>query len=149
MNTRIAIASDHAGVEYKSKLISHLKEGGYEAMDLGTYTEESVDYPVYADLVCRKLTAGEADLGILICGTGIGMSIAANKHRGIRAALCSDAESARLTRSHNDANVLCLGARMLPYDTILCIVDAFLSTPFSGGRHQRRVEMLEKFSDLS
>ena len=145
MATKLAIASDHAGVDYKKRLIEHLEKQGYDCINLGTDTEESVDYPVYADRVCRKITSGECELGILICGTGIGMSIAANKHRGIRAALCSDTESAALTRQHNDANVLCLGARILPFEKAVQVTDAFLNAEFLGGRHQRRVDMLESF----
>ncbi|MBS6446181.1 MAG: ribose 5-phosphate isomerase B [Clostridiales bacterium] len=145
MATKLAIASDHAGVDYKKRLIEHLEKQGYDCINLGTDTEESVDYPVYADRVCGKITSGECALGILICGTGIGMSIAANKHKGIRAALCSDTESAALTRQHNDANVLCLGARILPFEKAVQITDAFLNAEFLGGRHQRRVDMLESF----
>ncbi len=143
MSTIIAIACDHAAVDYKTRLIAHLTEKGYTCLNLGTDTDESVDYPIYADKVCKKLTAGEAELGILICGTGIGMSIAANKHKGIRAALCSDPTSATLTREHNNANVLCMGARILPFDRVLAITDAFLAGEFLGGRHARRVDMLE------
>lgn len=149
MNQKIAIASDHAGVAYKKELAEYLRNRGFEVEDLGPFTEESVDYPVYADLVCRKLTSEHCAFGILICGTGIGMSIAANKHRGIRAALCSDTESAKLTRNHNNANVLCLGARILPYETVVSIADAFLNAEFLGGRHQRRIDEIEEFSDFS
>ena len=145
MATKLAIASDHAGVDYKKRLIEHLEKQGYDCINLGTDTEESVDYPVYADRVCGKITSGECELGILICGTGIGMSIAANKHRGIRAALCSDTESAALTRQHNDANVLALGALVTGPGLALEIVDIFLNTPFSGEkRHCRRVAQLEE-----
>jgi len=143
MSMKIAIASDHAGVDYKRRLIEYLGKRGFECINLGTDTEDSVDYPVYANRVCDKITEGECSLGILICGTGIGMSIAANKHKGIRAALCSDTESAVLTRQHNNANVLCLGARILSFDKIIQITDAFLSADFLGGRHQRRIDMLE------
>lgn len=143
MANKLAIASDHAGVAYKQKLIEHLTSLGYTCINFGTDTEDSVDYPVYAGRVCDSITNGEADLGILICGTGIGMSIAANKHRGIRAALCADKDSAALTRQHNNANVLCLGARILSFETVLSITDAFLNAEFLGGRHQRRVDMLE------
>ena len=140
---KLAIACDHAGVDYKKRLIEYLASKGYECVNLGTDTEDSVDYPVYADAVCRKITDGECDLGILICGTGIGMSIAANKHKGIRAGLCGDPESAALTRQHNNANVLCLGARVHEFEKIVEITDAFLGAEFLGGRHQRRVDMLE------
>ena len=143
MAKTLAIASDHAGVTYKKDLIAYLTEKGYTCINLGTDTEDSVDYPIYADAVCKKVTGGEADLGILICGTGIGMSIAANKHKGIRAGLCTDPESASLTRQHNDANILCMGARILSFEKVIAITDAFLSAEFLGGRHQRRVDMLE------
>ena len=139
----LAIASDHAGVSYNKDLIAYLTEKGYECINLGTDTEDSVDYPLYADAVCKKVTTGEADLGILICGTGIGMSIAANKHKGIRAGLCGDPESAALTRQHNNANVLCMGARILSFEKAIEITEAFLGSEFMGGRHQRRVDMLE------
>ena len=139
----LAIASDHAGVSYKKDLIAYLTKKGYECINLGTDTEDSVDYPLYADAVCKKVTTGEADLGILICGTGIGMSIAANKHKGIRAGLCGDPESAALTRQHNNANVLCMGARILSFEKAIEITEAFLGAEFMGGRHQRRVDMLE------
>ena len=139
----LAIASDHAGVSYNKDLIAYLTEKGYECINLGTDTEDSVDYPLYADAVCKKVTTGEADLGILICGTGIGMSIAANKHKGIRAGLCGDPESAALTRQHNNANVLCMGARILSFEKAIEITEAFLGAEFMGGRHQRRVDMLE------
>ena len=140
----LAIASDHAGVSYKKDLIAYLTEKGYECINLGTDTEDSVDYPLYADAVCKKVTTGEADLGILICGTGIGMSIAANKHRGIRAALCNEPESTAMTRHHNNSNVLCLGARMISFETALELTNVFISTEFDGGRHERRIEMLDK-----
>ena len=139
----LAIACDHAGVTYKKDLIAYLTEKGYVCVNLGTDTEDSVDYPIYADAVCKKVTSGEADLGILICGTGIGMSIAANKHKGIRAGLCCDPDSAALTRQHNNANVLCMGARILSFEKTVEITDAFLGAEFLGGRPQRRVDMLE------
>lgn len=139
---KIAIASDHAGYEYKTQLAEHLKSSGYDVTDLGTDSTESVDYPVFADKVCRAVTEGKAERGILVCGTGIGMSIAANKHSGIRAGLCGDEKSATLTRQHNDANVLCMGERIIPYEAAQKIADVFLTTDFIGGKHQRRVEML-------
>lgn len=143
MSKIIAIASDHAGPDYKKRLIEYLTEKGYTCLNMGTDTEESVDYPIYAHKVCEKVLSGEAALGILICGTGIGMSIAANKHAGIRAGLCADPESAALTRQHNNANVLCMGARILSFEKVVAITDAFLGAEFLGGRHQRRVDMLE------
>jgi ribose 5-phosphate isomerase B len=143
MSKIIAIASDHAGPDYKKRLIEYLTEKGYTCLNMGTDTEESVDYPIYAHKVCEKVLSGEAALGILICGTGIGMSIAANKHAGIRAGLCADPESAALTRQHNNANVLCMGARILSFEKVVEITDAFLGAEFLGGRHQKRVDMLE------
>ena len=143
MSKIIAIASDHAGPDYKKRLIEHRTEKGYTCLNMGTDTEYSVDYPIYADKVCEKILSGEAELGILICGTGIGMSIAANKHKGIRAGLCGDPESASLTRQHNNANILCMGARIISFEKAVEITDAFLEAEFLGGRHQRRVDMLE------
>lgn len=143
MSKIIAIAADHAGPDYKKRLIEHLTAKGYTCLNMGTDTEESVDYPIYADKVCQKVLSGEAELGILICGTGIGMSIAANKHKGIRAGLCADPDSAALTRQHNNANVLCMGARILSFEKVVEITEAFLGAEFMGGRHQRRVDMLE------
>jgi ribose 5-phosphate isomerase B len=143
MSKIIAIASDHAGPDYKARLIEYLTGKGYTCLNMGTDTDASVDYPIYADKVCQKITSGEAELGILICGTGIGMSIAANKHKGIRAGLCGDPESASLTRQHNNANILCMGARIISFEKAVEITDAFLEAEFLGGRHQRRVDMLE------
>ena len=140
----IAVGCDHGGYDLKNTIIKLLTDKGYTVNDLGTYGTESVDYPVYASKVCDAVTSGEAPLGILVCGTGIGMSIAANKHRGIRAALCSDVFSAKMTRAHNDANVLCLGARVIGPGLACEIVKAFLSSSFEGGRHSKRVEMLEQ-----
>lgn len=143
MKTKIAFGADHAGFEYKDKLIKLLSEKGYECIDCGTNTSESVDYPVFAEKVCTLVASGECKFGILICGTGIGMSMAANKHHGIRAALCSDSESASLTRHHNNANVLCMGERIISFEKALEIAEIFLSSEFDGGRHSRRVEMLD------
>lgn len=141
MEKKITIGSDHAGYALKMKIIPHLKELGWEVIDVGTDSEASCDYPVFADAVCKNIQNGTTKLGILICGTGIGMSMAANKHRGIRAAACSDVFSARLTRAHNDANVLCFGERVVGYGVACDLVDAFLSTEFEGGKHQRRVDL--------
>jgi ribose 5-phosphate isomerase B len=141
----LAIACDHAGVTYKKDLIAYLTGKGYTCLNLGTDTEESVDYPIYADAVCKKVTSGEADLGILICGTGIGMSIAANKHKGIRAGLCGDPDSASLTRQHNNANVLCMGARVIGSELAKRIADDFLAADFEGGRHQTRLDMMADY----
>lgn len=142
-NLRIAIGSDHGGYEYKEQIVSHLKEKGYECVDVGTYSTDSCDYPVIARTVTTKIIAGEADRGILICGTGIGMSIVANKVKGIRAALCGDTFSARASRAHNNSNVLCLGERVIGINLAMDIVDIWLESKFEGGRHQRRVDMME------
>ncbi len=142
-NLRIAIGSDHGGYEYKEQIVSHLKEKGYECVDVGTYSTDSCDYPVIARAVTTKITTGEADRGILVCGTGIGMSIVANKVKGIRAALCGDTFSARASRAHNNSNVLCLGERVIGINLAMDIVDIWLESKFEGGRHQRRVDMME------
>lgn len=142
-NLRVAIGSDHGGYEYKEQIVSHLKEKGYECVDVGTYSTDSCDYPVIARAVTTKITTGEADRGILICGTGIGMSIVANKVKGIRAALCGDTFSARASRAHNNSNVLCLGERVIGINLAMDIVDIWLESKFEGGRHQRRVDMME------
>ncbi len=145
MEKKITIGSDHAGYALKIKIIGHLKELGWEVIDVGTDSEASCDYPVFADAVCKNVQNGTTKLGILICGTGIGMSMAANKHRGIRAAACSDVFSARLTRAHNDANILCFGERVVGYGVACDLVDAFLATEFEGGKHQRRVDMFMQY----
>lgn len=141
-NKRIVMGSDHAGYNLKLKVKAHLEARGFEVMDVGTHTTDSCNYTVYADALCKALTGGEADLGILVCGTGIGMSIAANKHKGIRAACCENTFSARMTRMHNDANVLCFGERVIGYGLACDMVDLFVDTPFEGDRHQARVDDL-------
>lgn len=138
----IAFGCDHGGFSMKQAVISHLQEAGYAVIDCGCDSTESVDYPVYAHKVCKAITNQEADLGILICGTGLGMSIAANKHKGIRASACENTFSARMTREHNDANVLCLGARVIGVGLALDMIDLFVATEFAGGRHQKRVDMM-------
>ena len=142
---KIVIGSDHGGFELKGKLIAHLNEKGYEVEDCGTYEPKSCNYPDIAKKVADKVVAGEADKGILCCGTGIGMSIAANKVKGIRAAVVSDAFSTKYTRLHNDTNILCLGERVIGPGLAAMLVDIFLTTEFEGGRHQVRVDMI---SDL-
>lgn len=142
MEKKLVIGCDHAAVELKNKVIAHVQSNGYEVTDVGTYTTDSCNYPEIAHAACAKIQNGEAPLGILICGTGIGMSMAANKHRGIRAACCSDTFSAAATRCHNDANVLCFGARVVGEGVALELVDAFLGAEYEGGRHQARVDML-------
>ena len=140
----VAIASDHAGYALKNVLVDYIKELGFSIDDLGCDSEESVDYPVYAEKLCRALVAGKYDRGILVCGTGIGMSMAANKIPGIRAALCSDCYCAEMTRKHNDANVLCLGGRVLGTELAKKIVDTYLSSGFSGAEsHSRRIAMIK------
>ena len=140
----IAIGSDHGGYALKQEIMAHLRELGLEYKDYGTYSEESCDYPVYGEAVGRAVAGGECDRGIIICGTGIGISIAANKVKGVRAALCGDCYSAEMTRRHNDANILALGARVLGSGLALKIVDTFLHTEFDGGRHARRVELIRE-----
>ncbi|MDE2336889.1 MAG: ribose 5-phosphate isomerase B [Alphaproteobacteria bacterium] len=138
----IAIAADHAGFELKSRLVEFLKSGGYEVLDLGTHSTERVDYPDYGHALAEAIADGRAGRGIAICGSGIGISIAANRNRKVRAALCHDVTSARLARRHNDANVLALGARLTGTEVALECVGAFLNTAFEGGRHAGRVEKL-------
>lgn len=137
----IAIGCDHAGVEMKKAVMESLSEKGFELLDLGT-DGKPVDYPVVAEKVCQSVLSGECEKGILICGTGIGMSIAANKFKGIRASLCSDSFSTRFTRLHNDANVMCMGARTLGAGLACELAEIFLTTGFEGGRHQRRVDLI-------
>jgi ribose 5-phosphate isomerase B len=139
---RIALGADHAGYELKDKIREHLKLRGIDVRDKGTNSGDSVDYPDYARLVARDVKQGRADLGILVCGSGIGMSMAANKVPGIRAATVSTEHEAQVSREHNNANVLALGARITPADQALKIVDAWLAAVFAGGRHQRRVEKI-------
>ena len=138
----IAIGSDHGGYALKQEIMKHLSTIGLEYKDFGTYSEESCDYPIYGEAVGRAVASGECERGIIICGTGIGISIAANKVHGVRAALCGDCYSAEYTRRHNDANILALGARVTGSGLALKIVDTFLTTGFEGGRHARRVAMI-------
>ena len=138
--SKIAIGSDHAGFALKSQLADHLREAGHEVDDLGTHSEESVDYPEYGALVARAVVDGQAEYGVCVCGTGIGIGIAANKVKGARAAVVHDATSARMARQHNDANVVCVGARLTGSQAAADAVDAFLAAEFEGGRHQRRID---------
>lgn len=140
--TKITVGCDHAGYELKRKVIEHLKERGVEVIDVGTHSSASCDYPAIAHAVCKNIQDGVTELGILICGTGIGMSMAANKHRGIRAAACSDTFSARLTRLHNNANVLCFGERVVGMGLAFDLVDNFIDADFESGKHARRVDMI-------
>lgn len=141
---KIAIGSDHGGFDYKASIIKALQDKGYEVVDMGTYSPESCDYPIIAKKVARAVAKGDFEKGILVCGTGIGMSMAANKVKGIRAAVCGDTFSARATRAHNNANILCLGQRVVGEGLALDIVDIWLTTKFEGGRHERRVNMIEE-----
>ncbi len=139
---KIAIGADHGGYEYKQEIIKHLTN--FEIKDFGTFSNDSCDYPEFAKQVAKEVAAGNYDRGILICGTGIGMSICANKFKGIRAALCSDTFSAKATREHNDSNILCMGARVIDLPLALEITDIWLNTPFSDEeRHKRRIGMIE------
>ncbi len=140
----IIIAADHAGYLLKEKVKIYLETQGHCVTDCGTDSEASCDYPIFAKKLCHKINAGEGELGILICGTGIGMSMAANKVKGIRAALCSDCFSAKFTRAHNNANVICLGARVLGEGLAMELIDIFLKTPFEGGKHLNRINMFEE-----
>ena len=138
---KLVIGCDHAAPDLKAIVRDHLIERGFDVVDVGTHTTDSCNYPDYAHALCSKIQSGECELGILICGTGIGMSMAANKHKGIRAACCSDTFSARLTRLHNDANVLCFGARVVGQGLALDLADVFVDTEFEGGKHKTRIDM--------
>lgn len=140
---RIGVACDHGGFELKEELKAFLKSTGVEPIDMGSFNEESVDYPDFGVLVAEKVSRGELERGILICGTGIGMSIVANKFPGVRAALANDLYSARCSREHNDANILVIGGRMIGREVAREIVKVWLSTPFAGGRHQRRIDKIK------
>jgi len=141
---KIAIGTDHAGFEFKQGLADYLRQQGYDVLDLGTFNTQSVDYPDYAKLVCDAVNDGRAVFGILVCGSGIGMSIAANKIHGIRAALCHDLYTARMGRAHNDANVIVLPGRMIALTIAEEMTLLFLKTPFDGGRHAARVDKIMK-----
>ena len=139
---KIAMGCDHGGFEHKNAIAEHLKERGFEVTDFGIYENKSVDYPEIALKLANSVAAGENTLGILVCGTGIGMSIAANKVNGIRAAAVSDHFSAKYTRLHNNANILCLGGRVIGVGTALELADLFVDTEYEGGRHQKRLDMI-------
>ena len=143
----IAIGCDHGGFELKQEVLKHLEERGVEYKDYGCYSPESVDYPDIAKVVCDAVVAGEAERAFLVCGTGIGMSMAANKVKGIRAACCSDTFSAKFTRLHNDANVLCMGERTIGAGLACDIADIFINTEFEGGRHATRINKIKKLED--
>ena len=139
---KIAMGNDHSAVEMKNEIKAFLESKGYEVIDEGTNTTESCDYPIYGEKVGRAVVDGEADLGIAICGTGLGISLAANKVKGVRACVCSEPYTARMSRQHNNCNVLCFGARVIGIELAKMIVEEWLNTPFEGGRHQRRVDMI-------
>ena len=139
---KIAIGNDHAAVDMKLGVKAHLESRGIEVIDMGTHTSDSCDYPVYGEKVGRAVASGEADLGIAICGTGVGIAMAAGKVKGIRACVCSEPCTARLSRMHNDSNVLAFGARVIGIEMAKMITDAWLDATFEGGRHQRRVDMI-------
>ena len=145
---RIAIGADHAGFAVKQAIKKHLEQAGYNVDDVGTESEESVDYPEFARAVAEKVAGGMAQLGVLVCGTGMGMAIAANKVPGIRAAVVHDKVTARLAREHNDANVLTLGARVVDPSQAVEIVKEFLNAQFAGGRHQRRVDKISEMEQV-
>lgn len=141
---KIAVASDHGGYLLKEKVKKHLMDRGFEIIDLGTDSEESVDYPAYGKTCGEAVASGRADLGVVVCGTGIGISIAANKVKGIRCGLCTSVEMAHLAKQHNNANILALGGRTTDAGLAVKIVDEWLDTEFEGGRHQRRINMLDQ-----
>ena len=142
MNNKITIGSDHGGYRLKTEIIKHLKDSGYKISDLGCFSEEPCDYPEIAKAVSKEVLADNG-MGSLVCGTGIGMSIAANRFEGIRASHCTDTFTARMTRAHNDSNILCLGERVTGLGLALDIVDAWLKTAFEGGRHQKRIDIID------
>lgn len=139
---RIGIGNDHSALELKAEIIEFLKEKGHEVVDYGTDSTESCDYPLYGEAVGRAVVSGEVERGILICGTGLGISLAANKVKGVRAAVCSEPFTAKMSRAHNDCNVLAFGARVVGAELAKMIVETWLDTEFEGGRHQRRVDLI-------
>ena len=144
---RIGIGNDHSALELKAEIIEFLKEKGHEVVDFGTDSSESCDYPKYVEAVGRAVVAKEVDCGILICGTGLGISLAANKVKGVRAAVCSEPFTAKMSRAHNNCNVLAFGARVVGAELAKMIVDVWLNTEFEGGRHQRRVDMIMEIEE--
>lgn len=140
----IAVASDHGGYDLKKKVVEHLTERGIQVVDLGTDNKESVDYPIFGKACGEAVVSGKADLGMVFCGTGIGISIATNKVKGVRCALCTSEEMAALAKQHNNANVLALGGRILTNEQAIAITDAWLDSDFEGGRHQRRIDLLNE-----
>ena len=145
---RIGISNDHSAVELKNSIVKHLQDKGYEVVNFGTDSNEPFDYPEAASVLCKAIQNSRVDLGIAICGTGVGISIACNKHKGIRACCCSEATSARLTREHNNANVICFGARIISNELAYDIVDTFINAPFSNGeRHIRRINKISEIEN--
>lgn len=144
---KIALGCDHGGLEHKNAIGEFLKEAGHEVVDFGIYEQVSVDYPDIAKKVCESIIKGETERGILVCGTGIGMSIAANKYKGIRAAACSEHFSAKYTRLHNNSNILCLGGRVVGVGTAIELADLFVNTEFEGGRHQNRIDKIAEIEN--
>ncbi len=140
----VAVASDHAGIVLKAALAEDLKGLGYTVLDLGPATADPVDYPDFGHALAQSVTAGDAEIGVAVCGTGIGISMTLNRHRGVRAALCHDSLSARLSRQHNNANVLALGERLIGIETARDALRTFLETPFDGGRHEARVDKIDR-----
>ena len=145
---KIALGCDHGGLEHKNAIGEFLKESGHEVVDFGIYEQVSVDYPDIAKKVCESIIKGETERGILVCGTGIGMSIAANKYKGIRAAACSEHFSAKYTRLHNNPNILCLGGRVVGVGTAIELAELFVNTEFEGGRHQNRIDKIAEIEKL-
>lgn len=144
---KIAIGNDHAAVALKNEIAQHLRDLGHEVVNFGTDTNDSVDYPVYGFKVANAVASGECELGVAICGTGIGISMAANKVKGIRAALCTNEFCAEMTRRHNNANILCMGGKVIDKETAVKLVDIFLHTEFEGGRHQRRIDQIAQIEE--
>ena len=145
----VAIGCDHGGLAIKNAVIDYMKKNGIEYKDYGCYTDESVDYPVYAYQVAQNVADGNAELGIICCGTGIGVSMAANKVKGIRAAVCTDEFCAEMTRRHNNANIMCMGGRVIDEEKAVKLASVFLNTPFDGGRHEKRVNMITELENDS
>jgi ribose 5-phosphate isomerase B len=144
---KIGIGNDHVGYEMKQEIIDHLKERGYEVVDYGAYSSERCNYPVYGEKVANAIVNGEVDLGVLICGTGVGISLAANKVKGIRACVCSEPYTAKLSRMHNNAQIIAFGARVIGPELAMMIVDEFLNAEFQGGRHAERVGLITEIED--
>ena len=144
---KVAIANDHAATELKFQVKEYLESKGYEVINYGTDTNDSCNYPEFGEAVGKAVASGEADKGVLICGTGVGISIAANKVKGVRAVVCSEPVTARLSKMHNDSNIVAFGARIVGFETAKAIIDAFFETEYEGGRHQRRIDMIHEIEE--